>query len=181
MITRTWATSLLSCGAVMALMFASAAPSLADQYVLKKGTDVKLSFDSTLNSKTAKPGDRVAFKVDEPVQVDGKTVIAAGTSEHGTVVRVNKRARYGVNARIRLQMDPIRTTSGTKVPIGFKEEGPIVSGKTGGAAAATAGGAILLGPVGLIGGYFITGKTVDAKPGDKMTVQVDHDVTIRTK
>src|SRR5205085_2593339 len=110
-----------------------------------------------------------------------KTIIAAGTPEYGTVVKVNKRGRYGVNARIQLQMDPIRTTFGTRVPISFKEEGPIISGKTGGAAAATVGGALVLGPIGLIGGYFIPGKTVDAKPGAKMTVQVDKDMVIRGK
>src|SRR5256885_12966163 len=46
------------------------------------------------------------------------------------------------------------------------------------AAGATAGGALLLGPIGLIGGYFIPGKNVNAKPGDKMTVEVGKDTAL---
>ncbi len=170
-------------GVCAALAFAMimTTPARAEDMVLKKGTPIKLVFDSYLNSKTSKPGDRIAFKVEEPVEVDGKTVITAGTKEMGTVEKVNKRGRFGVNARVQLLMDPIRTVHGKRVPIGFKTTGPVVSGKTGGAAAATAGGAILLGPIGLVGGYFVPGKTVDAKPGDKMTVTVDNDVDFSSR
>src|SRR5579859_7697773 len=77
-----------------------ATPSLADTVELKKGTPVKLAFDSYLSSKSARVGQRVSFHVTEPVVVDGKTVVAAGTSETGIVEKVNKRGRYGVNAHI---------------------------------------------------------------------------------
>jgi hypothetical protein len=155
------------------------APAYADTVVLKQGTPIKLAFDSYLNSKTAKVGQRVNYHVVEPVVVDGRTVIAAGTPEVGTVEKVDKRGRYGVNAHIRLDMAPIKSVMGTPIPIGFKTTGQDVSGKTGGAAAATIGGAALLGPIGLIGGLFVVGKSVNAKPGDKMTVTVDADQTLQ--
>src|SRR5579871_5752103 len=98
MIQRNWASSLLGGSAALVFAVTMTSPALAEDMVLKKGTQIKLVFDSYLNSKTAKPGDRVAFKVEEPVQVDGKTVIPVGTKEMGTVEKVNKRARYGINA-----------------------------------------------------------------------------------
>jgi hypothetical protein len=167
--------------ASLALTSMVATPSFAQDMLLKRGTRITLVFDSTLNSKTVKIGDKVHFHVQDPVLLHGKVVIASGARTAGIVEKVNKRGRYGVNASVRLAMSSLRTVTGQTIPLGFKTEGPVVSGKTGGAVAATAGGAIVLGPVGLIGGYFISGKSVDAKPGDIMTVQIDRDtmVTVR--
>lgn len=172
---------LVTATALAAFTGSLAAPAFADTIELKKGTPIKLAFDSYLSSKHTKVGQRVSFHVIEPVIVDGKTVIAEGTPETGIVEKVDKRARYGVNAHIRLSMAPIRSTMGSSILIGFKTEGPDVSGRTGGAAAATIGGAALLGPVGLVGGLFIVGKNVDAKPGDKMTVVSDSDQTLQAR
>jgi hypothetical protein len=165
----------------IALTVALSTPTFAQEMMLKKGTKVTLVFDTPLHSKMAKIGDVVQFHVQNPVEVDGKTVIPMGAKTTGTVEKVNKRQRYGINASVRLAMSPLHDTAGQSIPLGFKTEGPLISGKTGGAAAATAGGALVLGPVGLIGGYFIPGKTVDAKPGDIMTVQIDHDTPVRFK
>lgn len=171
----------MSYAAAALIGIAAASPVRAAQVTLKKGTTVKLAFESDLNSRTAHAGQIVHFKVDEPVVVNGTTIIPAGTPETGRVEEVHHHGRYGVNARIRLAMDPIKAANGRMVPIGFKNEGPVVSGRTGAAAAATVGGAAVLGPIGLVGGYFIVGKTVNAKPGDKMTVQVDRDVTLNVR
>jgi|SwirhisoilCB1_FD_contig_91_1494846_length_695_multi_5_in_0_out_0_1 hypothetical protein len=180
---RQLSTTMRFGSGLMALVFGLvlAAPALAADLILKKGTDVQLEFASSLSSKTAKPGDKVSFKVVKPVQVDGTTVIADGTPVTGTVEKVDKRGRYGVNAHIQLKLAPIRTVSGKHAPLGFHTKGQDVSSKTGEAAGATIGGAVLLGPVGLVGGYFIVGKNVNAKPGDKMTVDIDKDTVVRVR
>ncbi len=158
-----------------------ASPAVAENVVLKKGTDVHLVFDAPLRSETAKPGDTVRLHVETPVQVDGKTVIAAGTPTTGTVTKVNKRGHYGVNARIQLKISPIRTVDGKRAPVGFHTKGQEVSNRTGEAAGATIGGAAILGPLGLAAGYFIVGKKVHIKPGDKTTVTVDKDMSVHVR
>lgn len=165
----------------MALVFAGAfvAPASAREVVLKKGTDVHLIFDSPLSSKTSKPGDTVNFHVEKDVQVDGKTVISEGTKVSGVVQKINKRGRYGVNASIQMKLSSIRGVGGKMIPLEPKEKGQVIGSRTGEAAAATAGGAILLGPLGLAGGYFVVGKQVNAKPGDKTTVEVGKDISIK--
>jgi len=168
-------------GATLSFALVTALPAFSAEELLKKGTDVKMTFDSALSSKTAHEGQVVYFHVEEPVKVDGRTVIAAGTKVRSTVSRVRGRARYGVNARIQLDVPHVRTVAGTFAPVGFKTKGLDVSGRTGGAAAATVGGAILLGPVGLIGGYFVMGKQLNVKPGDKMTVTIQKDTIVHVK
>ena len=51
--------------------------------------------------------------------------------------------------------------------------------RPGEAAGASIGAAAILGPVGLVGGYFVVGKEVHAKPGDKLTVEVSKDVLVK--
>ncbi|HZT41824.1 MAG TPA: hypothetical protein VFA07_06525 [Chthonomonadaceae bacterium] len=170
--------------ALMSLAFAATfvAPAFADQTVtLPKGTPIHLIFDSYLNSDTAKPGQRVTFHTEMPVAVDGKTLIPEGTKVYATVTKVNKQSHFGVNAKIQLIMSPIRAVNGEKVPIGFKTKAQTVSSRTGEAAGASVGSAIVLGPVGLVAGFFIPGKKVSQKPGDKMTVTTDEDIEFHFK
>lgn len=178
---QNWITRIGVIITTLSFTLALAMPVNAAHEVLKHGTDVKLTFDNALSSKTAHEGQVVYFHVEDPVKVDGRTVIAAGTKVKGTVVRVRGRARYGVNARIQLNIAHIRTVAGTFAPIGFKTKGLDVSGRTGGATAATVGGAVLLGPVGLIGGYFVLGKQLNVKPGDKMTVEIQKDTVVHVQ
>ena len=155
-------------------------PALADDVTVPKGADIVLAFDQPLQDKTAKDGDMVKLHVDRDVQVEGRTVIKEGTKVVGRITAVKKRARFGVNARIQMMIDPIQTVSGKSVLIGYKTKSAD-NGKTAGAAAASVGGAVVLGPIGLVGGYFVVGKHVNVKPGDKMTVDVDKTTTVDVK
>jgi hypothetical protein len=164
----------------MAFAITSLLPASAETLSVKKGTEVKMSFDSGLSSSTAKPGDRVVLHVIDPVDVAGKTVIAEGTKVTGTVRKVDKRKHFGVNANIQMVLDPVKSVAGTPIPLGFKSKSGDMS-RPGTAAGASVGTAVLLGPLGLAAGYFVVGKKVTVKPGDKMTADVDQDVTLNVK
>jgi hypothetical protein len=166
-----------ACGMLVSIGgFAAATP-----LVLPQGTDVTLAFDQALNSKTAKTGQHVRMHVKNNVSIGRHLVIRAGTRVMAQIEQVDKAHRYGTNARIKLTMRPVRSTYGELIPLEPRQKGKIVGRKTSVAAALTAGGAILLGPVGLVGGYFINGKSVKIKVGDKLETQVTHDVTLTTK
>lgn len=161
------------------LLFLAASFATARELVIPKGTDVSLVFAQSLKSKTARVGDKVKLEVARNVVVDGKTVLAKGTPVTGVIEAVNKRQRYGINARIRLVLNPVASRMGPAITLEPRQKGDVVGGKTVEAAAATAGGAILLGPLGLIGGYFIVGKEVDVHPGDNLETVVSRTVVIR--
>ncbi len=141
--------------------------------LLPRGTDVMLQFDQSLSSKSARVGERVRMHVANDVMVGNRVVIRAGTPVVGTVQSVSRRKPYGVNAKLRLALGPVRSVSGTLISLQPRSEGKFVGGKKSGeAAGATVGGAAVLGPVGLVGGYFVHGKPVTIHQGDRLDSQV---------
>jgi hypothetical protein len=162
--------------------FLSAAPRTENRksITVPQGTTVVLTFDKGLSSKTAKVGQPVSLHVRDNVTVEGKTILKRGTSVTGTVSKVDKRKRYGINATMRITLDPVRSTYGGMIPLEPRSKGQSVGGKKSNqAAGATAGGAILLGPIGLAGGYFIKGKPMTIKAGDTLLTEVTRDTVLR--
>jgi len=181
MVQRNWALTLGSFGLALSFALAPISPARAENDALlqlKNHTEVKLAFDDDVNSKTAKPGDVVHLHVTDPVTIGDKKVIAANTPVAGTIKSVHHRAHFGTNAKIQLILDPIKTTTGTMIPLGFKTKTNDLS-RPGTAAGTSLGAAAVLGPVGLIGGYFVVGKSVHMKPGDKLTVEVSKDTLVK--
>ncbi len=148
---------------------------------IPKGTEVLLVFDQQLSLKTASAGDKVALHVASDVTVDGRTVIPAGTKANATVSNVEKRKHFGINAKLRLAFDPIKSVSGQMVPIEPRDKGKYTGSRTDKAGMAAGGGALLLGPVGLVGGYFVVGKPVNIHVGDRALTQVASDTTVNIR
>ena len=149
------------------------------QTTIPEGTVVKLKFDQAVSSKTAKAGDRVKMHVSDNVVIGGKTVLAAGTPAMAVISSVKGRGRYGKNAQLQLTLNPVRY-HGTTIELQPREQGKQFKGsKTDKAAIATGAGAVILGPIGLVGGYFITGKEVRIKVGDELETQVSRTVKVK--
>ncbi len=181
MLLRNKALTLGSLGLALSFAIAPLAPVRAEDDALlqlKNHTEVKLAFDDDVNSKTAKKGDIVHLHVTEPVSIADKQVIAANTPVIGTVKEVHRRAHFGTNAKVQLVLNPIKTTTGTMIPLGFKTKTGDLS-RPGTAAGTSVGAAAVLGPIGLLGGYFVVGKSVHVKPGDKLTVEVSKDTLVK--
>lgn len=164
--------------AVTVLLAVMSVPALAVKVSVPRGTDVPLIFDKAFSSKTAKVGDRVPMHVSNSVVVNGHTILASGTHVVGVLSSVEKRKRYGVNARMQITLNPIRLSSRNILTLEPKTKGKYAGSRTDQAAYATGGGALLLGPIGLAGGYFVVGKQVNIKVGDKLISEVSRDVTL---
>lgn len=163
-------------------LLAVSASAKMQQVTVPKGTEVILAFDQALSSKTAKAGDTVRLHVKNNVMIGKNTVLASGTRVSAKIVQVDKRKRYGVNAKMQLVLSPVRSTYGGMLTLDPRSEGKYVGGKKSGqAAGATAGGAILLGPIGLAGGYFVHGKSVMIKAGDLLATQTSKTVVLRRR
>jgi len=165
---------------MVALAVGLPAAAVIQQVTVPKGTVVNLVFDQALTSKTARAGDTVRLHVRDNVMVGSKTVIKSGTSVTGVLTQVKHRQRFGVNAKMLIALNPVMSTYGQRIPLRHRQAGRQFGGKKSEqAAGASVGGAILLGPVGLVGGYFITGKRVVIKVGDPLPTEVKRTIVLR--
>jgi hypothetical protein len=165
----------------LATLFVLALSALASAALfVPAGTPVTLVFDQSLNSKTAQVGQAVRLHVANSVMIGSRVILRGGMPVTGVLTRVNKRKAYGVNADIRIALNPIQTRGGI-ISIEPRTKGGSIGNKTGQAAGATAGGAIVLGPVGLLGGYFVHGKSVMVRPGDILETEVSRDTSLRLR
>jgi len=174
-------TSRISALLLLGLMAVSTSAKV-EKITVPKGTEVILAFNQALSSKTAKVGESVRLHVKKGVKISGHTVLAAGTKVTATISQVDKRKRYGVNAKMRMVFNPVKSAYGGTITLEPRSKGKYVGGqKSGEAAGATVGGAMVLGPVGLVGGYFVVGKSVTIKIGDQISTEVSQTVTLRHK
>ncbi len=150
----------------------------AQRVTLPKGTDVPLVFDQEISSKSAHKGDKVALHIESDVVINGQTVFTRDTPVVGVVTQVKKRSNFGVNGQLRITFNPIKSALGASVDITPRFKGKQTGSRTDHSAEISGGTAILLGPVGLVGGYFVVGKQVNIKKGDRLMSEVARDTTI---
>lgn len=162
--------TMLALGAAAVVSFA--------QVTVSKGTDVELKFMQKLTSKNAVEGQKVQLAVARDIMVNGKNVLKAGTPVTGVVTKVDHRDHFGKNARIRLALNPVKS-HGTWVYLEPRDKQSITGRRSDTAGAASAGGAVVLGPIGLVGGYFVVGKQVKVQVGDPLWTEVSRTVTVR--
>jgi hypothetical protein len=84
---------------------------------LPVGTVVDLTFDTMVTPQTAAVGQNVTLKVANDVKVNGKVVIAAGTTATGEVIQSKKSGSVGQEAEISVTVKHVAAVDGTVVPL----------------------------------------------------------------
>ncbi len=141
--------------AFSALVVLAAVACRADTILVPQGLDVPLAFDQTVSSKTAKAGDTIQLHVVRDVMINGNTVIKHGTHVVAIITDVEHRKNFGVNAKLRLAFDPVKSMYGKNIDLQARSKGKYTGSRFGPCGRnLRRGAALLLGPVGLVGGYF---------------------------
>jgi len=156
-------------GTVLSLVAAAAMASTT----VPKGTQVTLVFDQAVNSRYAHAGDKVKMHVADELVVNGQSVLHAGTPVWATIQSVKKNNRFGVNGNMKLDINSVHG-----IPLTPRIAGKDSGSRADHAALASGAGALVLGPIGLLGGYFVVGKPVKIKAGDIMQTQVSEDTVV---
>ena len=146
----------------------AAAPAPGAKLVLTEGTEISLSFVDSLTSATASEGDRFTLRLDDPVKVDGHTVIAAGSTAVGTVVSAKKRGFMGKGGDLNVQINYV--SAGEERVRLRGNRGKAGDDKVGTAVTLT----VLFGPLGLLK----RGHDVIIKPGTQIKAYVDQNITL---
>ncbi|MGE5576874.1 MAG: hypothetical protein ACM3TT_06745 [Syntrophothermus sp.] len=143
-----------------------------------QSTLVKIRLLTELNSTTSKLGDSVQYRVIQDVAVNGRTVVPAGTMGRGTVVGVGTSGQFGKDGRVQVDFGDIPALDGKGIALKVDEKATEMNRSLELAAGASMAGVLLLGPVGLIGAYFVKGKDMVIPVGTEFFVEVAKPVTV---
>lgn len=146
--------------------------------VLPKDSLVKIEFTAPLSSKTAQAGDTVYFNVADNLYVNDVLVLAKGSIGVAEVEKVVQPRSFGRDARIDVKFSHVLAVDGSKVPVYIGKLAKQEAKTAAGAAGASIGGMIVLGPIGAVGGAFVTGKSIVIPEGATSYVQVTADQSI---
>jgi len=149
-----------------------------ESVVLPKDSLVKIEFTAPLSSRDARPGDPVKFRVADNLYVNDVLVLSKGASGIAEVAKVVQPRSFGRDARIDVKFSHVFSVDGNKVPVYIGKLAKQEAKTAAGAAGATIGGMIVLGPIGAIGGAFVTGQSIVIPEGSTTYVQVVEDQTI---
>ncbi len=87
-----------------------------DNLTVPAGTPISVRLQNAVSSASARPGDEFAAVVDEPVVIDGRTVVPRGTSVTGRVVAARSSGRLHNSGYLRLALASI-DLNGKAVPV----------------------------------------------------------------
>ncbi len=152
-------------------------------------TVMKFRFMDELSPAISRAGDFVRLELVDDLIVNNSLVAPAGSLLLTEVRSVKRPGMFGVPGEVRLWFSALRALGPQKVNVkigeasqnaikearraGGRGEGGIV-----GAGAASIAGAVLLGPLGLVGGAFVRGNSIKIPAGSVTFVQTSGDITV---
>lgn len=131
-----------------------------------------------VSTKLNHVGDTISFEMGEDLMDGDILLVPAGTVGVATVESLQKSRSFGRNGSLTMSFD-IPAMDGTHI---MGVQGPEAQEKTKGelkAAGASVAGAVLLGPVGLVGGLFVKGKPIEWPEGTTIYIQPQDVVTVQ--
>lgn len=143
------------------------------------GTRIELETAYDVSSKDVKAGEAISFRVAAPVVLNGRTVIEAGATATGRVVKASRGGHFGRAGRLAWSMQEVVAVDGTRVPL--RLDGRAV-GDSKGAKVATKAvitGALLwpIAPVALLHG-FRRGESAYLPAGKRFEAAVHGDASV---
>lgn len=149
------------------------------EVTIPKDNVIKVEFLEKLTTKQNRAGDVVNFRAAENLYVNDILVLPKGSRGTGTIKKVVQPGIFGKDGRIDIDFGSINGVDGTKVPVTVGELSKQKASSAAGAGAATIGGMVILGPVGLVGGAFVKGAAVTIPAGGMTYVQTAEDVVLQ--
>lgn len=151
---------------------------VSQSVTIPAGTIIPMHNLDELSSKVVTEGETVRFAVADDVKVDDVIAIPKGMETDAVITNARKAGRFGRDGKIEITYDTVRASDGTPVSLTVGEKTKEEYKRTAGAVGASAAGAVILGPVGLVGGLFVNGKDVDFPAGTEMYAETSEDTNV---
>ena len=146
--------------------------------ILPMDSVMKIRFETEMSTKTNRKGDTVNFTSSDNLYVNDVLVIPKGAHGLATISKVSQPAIFGQDGRIELEFTHVEAIDGTKIPLYVGELAKQKATSVAGAAGAAIGSMVILGPVGLVGGAFVKGASVNIPVGSETFVQTKAETKI---
>lgn len=111
--------SLLALLLITTLGGSQSALATTQEVTLSAGTGVEIELLQDVSSETMKADQIIPFRLVRAIELNGQTVLAAGTSTTGTVETVRTARKWGKNGAFDLRLQPLKLADGTLVHIDF--------------------------------------------------------------
>lgn len=113
------------------------------------GTELTLALDTTLSSETSHAGDAFSATVVDPIEMDGREVIPAGSTIQGSVTEATPAKRGAGEARLALSFGALRLASGYRTNLvgTFQEISASKKARNAAVIGGSAAGGALLGRI----------------------------------
>lgn len=146
------------------------------ELTMPANTVFPIRLEEAVGTETSQVGDVVNFSVATDVFVDDVLVLPRGAKGEGVITKVKKPRSFGRQGELEISFDqvfaiddqPIATVLGPEAKEKLKREAAAIG--------ASAAGAMILGPIGLVGGLFIRGSEVEMPAGTELYIQVQEAV-----
>jgi hypothetical protein len=166
-----------------------AEPVTFQEVILPGATILKLKFLQELSPATSKKGEFVGLALVDDLLVNRNLVAPKGSLVETYVREVKQPRAFGVPGEVRLdfrallplgpQRPPVTLGNAAKKATEDAQKGrDRGAGGLIGAGAASVGGALLLGPIGLVGGALIRGNSIKIPEGAVMFLETSGDVRV---
>lgn len=140
---------------------------------LKGQSLVRIRMVSDVDSAKNREGEVVRYRVVDDVMVDGRVVIPAGAEGTGRISEVTTAGRMGRDGRVLIDFGSVPALDGSRVSLRVDEKATEKNKSIELAAGASMAGVLLLGPVGLVGGYFVKGQDVKIPMGTEFYLETE--------
>jgi hypothetical protein len=87
--------------------------------LVPRGTGVEVELLQDVSSKTLQVGQAIPFKLVRPIEVEGETLLPAGTPAIGVVETVQNGGHWGKSGALDLRLQPLKLADGALIHVDF--------------------------------------------------------------
>lgn len=146
---------------------------------LPKDNVFKITFTKEMSTQQSRVGDVVTFKAADNLYVNDVLVLPKGAIGEGKIKKVVQPGIFGKDGRVDVDFSHIYGVDGSKIKIHIGDLAKQEAESIAGAAGVAIGSMIVLGPVGIVGGAFVKGKSITIPVGSETFVQITADVELQ--
>ncbi len=139
---------------------------------------VRIKLLDEVNSAANKVGDTIRYVVTDDVTVGGRVVIPAGSPGEGVVAEVTSAGRFGRDGRVVIDFRSVSGIDGVPIPVRVDLIATEQNKSLQLAAGASMAGVILLGPIGIVGAYFVAGKEHVIPVGTEFFIETQREMVV---